>query len=41
MQKDFDSWNDFKKTLQKDVTIRNFSQREIWWTSIGINIGHE
>ena len=41
MEKDFDNWHGFKKTLQIDTTIRNFSQREIWWTSIGINIGHE
>lgn len=41
MQKDFDSWNEKKKELsQKERTIF-FKEGEIWWVSIGINIGEE
>lgn len=42
MQKDFDSWNIEKKRLQE--TGREdfiFRERDIWWCSIGINIGTE
>jgi len=39
--KDFDKWNELKKKLH----IRNeeilFHEREIWWCSIGLNIGFE
>jgi len=41
--KDFDSWNIEKKSL--DNLKRSFDlyvhDREIWWTSIGVNIGTE
>lgn len=40
--KDFDSWNKYKKALH---TSKNkppfFKERDIWWVSIGINIGFE
>ena len=43
--KDFDSWNSLKKDLENiDKTIDKefyFHEREIWWTSLGLNIGHE
>ena len=39
--KDFDSWNDYKKKLQRNERLPTFREREIWWCSIGINIGHE
>lgn len=41
MEKDFDTWNGRKKTL--DVTKRNllFKEGEIWWCSIGVNVGEE
>ena len=39
--KDFDRWNELKKKLH----IRNeeilFHEREIWWCSLGINVGFE
>ena len=40
-QKDFDWWNTQKKKL--DVTEHNFEfyKRELWWCSVGINIGRE
>lgn len=42
MAKDFDSWNGEKKNLES--TGRDtlpFHEREIWWSSIGINLGDE
>ena len=39
--KDFDGWHPCKKQidqLKKRPTIR---QREIWWCSIGVNVGVE
>ena len=41
MEKDFDTWNDFKKTLEKREKPVLFKEREIWWTSIGVNIANE
>jgi mRNA interferase MazF len=42
MKKDFDQWNKEKKNLE---TIGHdslpFHEREIWWCSIGINLGDE
>jgi mRNA-degrading endonuclease toxin of MazEF toxin-antitoxin module len=42
MQKDFDKWNDEKKKLE-NTTLDSliFHEREIWWCSIGINLGDE
>lgn len=39
--KDFDSWTNFKKRLNAEDTTPLFKEREIWWASIGVNIGHE
>lgn len=41
MEKDFNNWNLLKKILDDKKSYPNIRQREIWWTSIGINIGHE
>ncbi len=43
MQKDFDSWNRLKKEIdRKDITReRFFNEREIYWGSLGLNIGFE
>ena len=41
MQKDFDSWNELKKTLETQEKQILFKEREIWWTSIGINVANE
>ncbi|OGI57155.1 hypothetical protein A3B85_02340 [Candidatus Nomurabacteria bacterium RIFCSPHIGHO2_02_FULL_37_13] len=42
-KKHFDSWNKKKKVLdQKEVSEQMFfNEREIWWGSIGVNIGYE
>lgn len=41
MEKDFDKWNSKKKKL--DVVSRRllFKEGEIWWCSIGVNVGEE
>ena len=41
MPKDFDGWNTNKKHLDKIDQPVFFREREIWWCSIGINVGHE
>jgi mRNA interferase MazF len=42
MQKYFDEWNIEKKSLEKtDETTIPFHEREIWWCSIGVNLGDE
>ena len=41
--KDFDSWNTLKQRLnsKEDKSVPWIKEREIWWCSVGINIGHE
>lgn len=41
MEKDFDSWNSLKKRLDFIHKLPSFEEREIWWCSIGLNVGHE
>jgi mRNA interferase MazF len=42
MEKDFDEWNTLKKTLHHEQAHeRCFHDREIWWCSLGINVGNE
>lgn len=42
MKKDFDGWNRKKKTLEtSDKKTPLFHEREIWWCSVGHNIGNE
>jgi mRNA interferase MazF len=43
MQKDFDNWNKKKKEINSKKTQENlfFYQREVWWCSIGVNVGVE
>ncbi|MBU6339496.1 MAG: type II toxin-antitoxin system PemK/MazF family toxin [Rickettsiales bacterium] len=41
MDKDLDQWNNFKKKLDFNSKSPSFEEREIWWCSIGLNIGHE
>jgi len=42
-EKDYDRWNNKKKDLNKRVLPDSFFflEREIWWTSTGVNIGNE
>lgn len=41
MEKDFDKWNKDKKTIHTDGENKFYHEREIWWCSLGINIGFE
>jgi mRNA interferase MazF len=40
--KNFDEWNDVKKVLEKDIeNFLEINERELWWCSLGINLGDE
>ncbi len=40
--KDFSDWGDLKSVInQRDDSLIFFREREIWWSSIGLNVGHE
>jgi mRNA interferase MazF len=39
--KDFDQWNEHAKKLNDTSFNDFFNNREIWWCSLGINIGSE
>ena len=41
MHKDFDRWNGEKKRLEMDTKRILFKTGEIWWCSVGINVGGE
>lgn len=40
-KKDFDSWNEEKKRLQKNSLEIFLHEREVWWCKLGLNIGFE
>lgn len=41
MKKDFDTWNIIKKSLNDKVSTVHYEEREIWWCSLGANVGSE
>lgn len=42
MQKDFDTWNLEKKQLEGcGHSFLSFHERQIWWCSLGLNLGDE
>src|SRR3989344_2648789 len=41
MQKDFDGWNTIKKEVNESIFADYIHEREVWWCSLGINIGFE
>lgn len=43
MEKDFDEWNEVKKVTNTKAIDRDlfFYEREVWWCSLGLNIGVE
>jgi len=41
MEKDFDKWNNLKKSTELKLDNFGVHEREIWWTSFGLNIGVE
>jgi len=40
-EKDFDNWNNNKKVIHSTNDNKLYHEREIWWCSLGINIGFE
>lgn len=41
MNKDFEGWRKIKQSLDERSEFPTYQQRDIWWCSIGVNIGHE
>jgi mRNA interferase MazF len=41
MKKDFDNWNKEKKNINDDGTNKFYKAKEIWWCSLGLNVGFE
>jgi hypothetical protein len=41
MQKDFPGWHRQKERLHAQHHTPTFQEREIWWCSVGVNVGHE
>ncbi len=41
MEKDFDGWNEIKKKIDIGHENKLYTVREIWWCSLGLNIGSE
>ena len=39
--KNFDKWNELKKKLNTKNADVLFHEREIWWCSLGVNVGFE
>lgn len=39
--KDFDLWNNLKKKINERIKAPFANQRDIWWCSIGVNVGTE
>lgn len=41
MSKDFDTWNTLKKQIDTMDSKHFIHEREVWWCSIGLNVGKE
>lgn len=41
MEKDFDAWNEKKKMLDTNKRNLLFKEGEVWWCSLGLNVGEE
>jgi len=41
MDKDFDEWNEVKKAIHREENAKFYHAREVWWCSLGVNIGFE
>ena len=41
MKKDFGKWHKKKTKVNEAEGTALFHEREIWWCSLGANIGHE
>ena len=38
---DFPGWHRHKEQLHAQHHTPTFQEREIWWCSVGVNVGHE
>jgi mRNA interferase MazF len=41
MKKDFDGWNETKKRTDSRRRAPFYHEREVWWCTLGINVGSE
>jgi mRNA interferase MazF len=41
MEKDFSGWHHLKARLDASHNAPTFQEREVWWCSIGVNVGQE
>lgn len=41
MQKDFDHWNSEKKRVNAKSAAPFYHERELWWCTLGVNVGSE
>jgi mRNA-degrading endonuclease toxin of MazEF toxin-antitoxin module len=41
MDKDFDRWNKHKRRIHEMTARPYYHAREIWWCSVGVNVGNE
>lgn len=41
MKKDFDKWNEHKKNIDERQVAPFCHERELWWCTLGMNIGFE
>ena len=41
MEKDFNKWSELKQKLNNRKAVPTFKEREVWWCSIGANVGCE
>ncbi len=41
MEKDFDKWNEAKKRVNHQEDTKLYHTREIWWATLGLNVGYE
>ncbi len=41
MEKDFDGWTQQKKQVGAIGETKLYHQREVWWCSLGVNVGSE
>lgn|SRR3989344_6932188 len=41
MSKDFSKWHAVKTEIENEYSEKLFREREIWWCSLGMNVGFE
>jgi len=41
MEKNFNEWNKKKQKLHQDELNPFYKEREVWWCSLGVNVGFE